>query len=210
MARKKVIDLNADSTFKFEKPGQELEGYYIGSKTVNSGMGPSKLHVLQTAEGSVGAWGSAQLDAKLAQIQAENPGAKVFIKYTKKIKVPKGMMKVFEVEYDDEDRIDVGGTQVNFRDASEPEAEEAEEGAEEQQEEEGAEAEAADEPAEEEQQEEEQEEEQPAPKQQAAKTPAPAAKKPATPPAATTQKPRTAAPSPEAQARAAALLNRKK
>lgn len=189
MARKKVIDLNADSTIKFGRQegalrkGSTFEGYYIGGKTVQSSMGPSQLHVFQTDEGNVGVWGSAQLNAKLQGLQ----GMKTFIKFVNEIKVPKGTMKVFEVEYDDEDTIDVASTQVNFQQGDEPESEEAEE-----------ETEAASE-----------EEEVPAEEEEEAPAPAPAPKK-ALPQASVTQKPKAAMPSAEAQARTAALLKGKK
>lgn len=117
MARKKVIDLNADTTIKFGKAegalrkGSTFEGYYVGSKEVDSGMGPSKLHIFQTDEGNVGVWGSAQLNAKLTNLN----GMHTWIKFVDEVRVPKGTMKVFEVEYDDEDTIEVGGTEINFR-----------------------------------------------------------------------------------------------
>jgi hypothetical protein len=187
MARKKVIDLNADSTVKFGRQegalpkGSTFEGYYVGSKTVQSSMGPSQLHVFQTDDGSVGVWGSAQLNQKLQGLQ----GMKTFIKFVNEIKVPKGRMKVFEVEYDDEDTIDVAGTQVNFRQAEEPESDD------------DAEFE-ADDAAEEEAEEEPEEEAKPAVQKKTA------------PQAFVAQKPRATTPSPEAQARTAALLKGKK
>lgn len=190
MARKKVIDLNADSTLKFEKPGQKFQGYYVGSKTVNSGMGPSQLHVFQTDEGNVGVWGSAQLNAKLAQCL----GYLTFITYLKKIKVPKGTMKTFEVEYDDEQKIDVAGTQVNFRQTEEPsESEEEIDNLEA-----SAEEESLEEEAEEEQVEEESEEE------------LPPAKTSSRPAAAGASRPRAAAASPQSQARVTSILNKRK
>ena len=60
MTIKKVLDLDADVTIKFGSKhkdalriGSTFEGYYIGCKTVQSGMGPSQLHVFQTSEGNV-------------------------------------------------------------------------------------------------------------------------------------------------------------
>jgi hypothetical protein len=188
MARKKVIDLNADTTIKFGDPrrqpgalpkGSTFEGYYVGSKEVTTSMGPSRLHVFQTDKGNVGVWGSAQLNAKLQGLQ----GMMTFIKFVNEIKVPKGTMKNFEVEYDDEQTIDVGGAEVNFRNAgSEPEAEEEDT--------------AAEEPAEDDAEE--------ATEDDAEEEPAPAPRR-APPAAAVTQKPRAAAPSAEQQARVQAL-----
>lgn len=104
MARKKVIDLNADTTVSFDKPGQGLDGYYIGAKSVTAKFGVSLLHHFQTESGTVGAWGSKQLDDKLATVQK---GCMTYVRYVKKISVPNGQMKVFDVEWDDELSIDV-------------------------------------------------------------------------------------------------------
>ncbi len=188
MARKKVIDLNADSTIKFGSKkgalpkGSEFAGYYVGSKEVTTRLGPSQLHVFQTSDGSVGVWGSAQLNAKLNGLK----GLMTFIKFTGEVSVPNGTMKVFEVEYDDEDTIDVGGTQVNFRDAQEPDSEEQAEEEEEQEEEQADEEEEAEE------------------EQAPAKRPPAAAR--SNPTASVTSKPKASMPSAEAQARTAALL----
>lgn len=111
MAIRKVVDLSAESTVSFEKPGQKVQGYYIGFKTVSTSFGPSKLHVLQGEGGTVGVWGSAQLDSKLGTVPK---GALTFITYLKKTKVPKGTLKNFDVEYDDEEMMDVGNTAVNL------------------------------------------------------------------------------------------------
>lgn len=182
MARKKVIDLDASSTFSFEKEGQVFEGFYIGFKTVTTSFGPSQLHVFQTEDGSVGVWGSAQLNAKLATIKK---GSMTYITYLEKVKVPKGSMKVFSVEFDDEISIDVGTTAINFQQTSEPEADQP-----------GAE-EPADVDPNEPDEPEEAEEILPPPPKVAAKAPAP---KPAV----------TSVISPEQKAKAQALLNKQR
>lgn len=183
MARKKVIDLNADTTVGFGnkpgqiKAGQTLEGFFLGSKSVSTKTGPSTLHVLQTEKGNLGLWGSANLNSKLAQIAV---GTMVFITYKKMIKVPKGTMKLFEVEYDDEQSIHAEEVDVNFSTASsEDEASEEYELVEESAEEIVEEVEEA---------------------------PAPRAAAPVSRAAA----PRASAPSAEARARAQALLGAKK
>ena len=122
MARKKVVELNADNCVGFGtnegqiRPGKTVDGYYLGARKVETGMGPSTLHFLQTESGNLGVWGSAQLNSKLAQIQT---GTRVFITYVKKIKAKLGMMKVFDVEYDDEDTIEVSNTAVSFNPGNE-------------------------------------------------------------------------------------------
>lgn len=112
MARKKVIDLNADTTIGFEKPGQTVSGYYVGAKPVKTKYGTSQLHHLQSDTGMIGVWGSQQLDSKLASIPK---GSMVYIKYLKKIQVKNGSMKTFDVEFDDEESIDVSNIEVNYQ-----------------------------------------------------------------------------------------------
>lgn len=124
MARKKVVSLDADTTFKFETKGQELSGYYMGAKPVNTEMGPSLLHIFQNAAGNVGVWSSAQLKASLTQCV----GMMTFITYKGKEKLSGGRtIKRFEVEYDDEDTIHVASAEADFRspgeDASDEEPE---------------------------------------------------------------------------------------
>jgi hypothetical protein len=112
MARKKVLDLNADSTIEWAKVGQQLNGYYLGFKTVTTDFGPSKLHVLVTDAGTVGCWGSAQLDSKLGTVAK---GTATFITFGGKTKIAGGKtMKNFDVEYDDDDKMEVSSTVVNF------------------------------------------------------------------------------------------------
>lgn len=117
MAIKRVLDLDADTVIKFGSRGEnalpkgsKFEGYYIGSKTVQSKLGPSTLHVFQTPQGNVGIWGSAQLNIKLSGLN----GFMTYIKFVKETPVPKGTMKVFDVQYDDENTIEVEGVTVNF------------------------------------------------------------------------------------------------
>lgn len=150
MARKKVVDLDAENAVGFGKeegqipPGHTLEGHYIGGRKVKTKFGMATLHVLQTESGNLGVWGSAQLDAKLGTVP---PGSMVFITYVKKIKVTNGTMKVFEVEYDDEDRVEASAVQVNFQDSSEGEEDAEEESSEAEDVEEEAEEESKPEPA---------------------------------------------------------------
>lgn len=120
MAIRKVIDLNADTTVTFDKPGQKLQGYYIGFKTVTTSFGPSKLHIFQGENGTVGAWGCSNLDAKLTPSAHGHPGFKLgmmaYITYTTASKLLKGRRtpKVFDVEFDDEDIIDVSNVAVSL------------------------------------------------------------------------------------------------
>lgn len=128
MAMKKVSDLNAETTFKFEKPGQTFEGYYLGSKKVNTNMGQSTLQIFQTDKGNVGVWGSADIDRKLSAVPV---GSYTEIAYLKKTKLDGGRtMKKFDVGYDDENTIEVSSAPINTspgsRDESEDDAEDQE------------------------------------------------------------------------------------
>lgn len=128
MARKKVLDLDADSTIKFEKKGQQFEGYYIGSKKVKSDYGMSSLHVFQCDDGNIGMWGSSKLDAKLANVPL---GHMTYVTYEGKVKIPGGKtMHKYDVDFDDELSIDVAGIQVNFQQSEEPSEDESGDGAE--------------------------------------------------------------------------------
>lgn len=121
MTRKKVIDLDADQTLKFTEKGQTFEGHYIGNREVKTDFGASKLHVFKTAEGNQGLWGSAKMDSKLATVPA---GCMTFITYGGKVKIPGGKtMHKYEVEYDDEDTIDVSSTEINLSSGEEEQEE---------------------------------------------------------------------------------------
>lgn len=117
MAIRSVIDLQADQTIKMEKVGQKAQGYYIGFKTVTTGFGPSKLHVFSGEGGTLGIWGGAQLDAKLATVPK---GALTFVTFTTAsvIKNGKRTPKGYEVKFDDEEIIDTSNIAVNV--SSEP------------------------------------------------------------------------------------------
>lgn len=117
MALRKIVDLNAESTVAMDEVGQNLSGYYLGFKTVQGGFGPSKLHVFQGEGGTVGAWGGAQLDAKLATVPK---GFLTFVTLNalSVIKNKKRTPKGYDVEFDDEQSIDVSNVAVNL--SSEP------------------------------------------------------------------------------------------
>lgn len=136
MARKRVLDIDVDTTVKFEEKGQELSGYYCGFKQITTDYGPAKLHAFQTAEGSVGIYGSAKLDSSLGKVPV---GTMTFVIYGGKVKIDGGKtMHKYEVEIDDEDQLDtLVGASVNFTPpgneaADEEEGADAEESADEQ------------------------------------------------------------------------------
>lgn len=116
MAFKKVENLETDKTVQLggkNEKGQanptQLEGYYLGYKEVDGEFGPSRLHIFQTAEGNVGIWGKTRLNAKLTNNLL---GFMLLVTFTGMIAPKKKGRKPsygYEVQYDDENVIDVSG-----------------------------------------------------------------------------------------------------
>lgn len=118
MAFKKVLSLDTDTrtalggTRKDEK-GRVVknpttaEGYYLGSKdepSKKSKTGFSKVHVLQTDQGTLGVYGKTDLDRKM---RAVTPGHMTRITYTGMKETQNNPMYVYLVESDAENTIDV-------------------------------------------------------------------------------------------------------
>lgn len=79
MAFEEVSDLSTDQTISLggsnrktgKKNPTEVEGYYLGSRTVpddKKKSGVSYIHVFETARGSVGVWGKTDLDRKILTV----------------------------------------------------------------------------------------------------------------------------------------------
>jgi hypothetical protein len=134
MGFKEVASLDTDTTIalggtnkKTGKPNPvQVEGYFIGSKTVESKMskdGFAKLHILQTSKGNVGVWGKTDLDRKMLQV---TPGAMIRITQNGRLELPGKMpMYKFKVEVDSENTIEVSAPaeQQEEQGYSEPNAE---------------------------------------------------------------------------------------
>lgn len=111
MAFKEVSSLDADVTValgKKDKSGKpypkQAEGYYLGSRTVKGQRGDSTLHILQTAKGNLGVWGTTDLNRKLGSAV---PGVMVRITSTGTKPTPKGDMYTYKVEADTDNTIEV-------------------------------------------------------------------------------------------------------
>ena len=112
MAYQEVQSLDADvcvalgkTDKKTGKPyPKQAEGYYLGNREVESARGDSKLHILQTAKGNLGVWGTTDLNRKLLQVTA---GVMVRITSTGTKPTPKGDMYTYKVESDPSNSIDV-------------------------------------------------------------------------------------------------------
>lgn len=112
MAFQVVASLDADVTValgkKDKKTGKpypkQAEGYFLGSRTVESKRGENKLHFLQTAEGNLGIWGTTDLNRKLSQVPA---GTMVRITSAGTKPTPNGDMYMYKVETDADNTIEV-------------------------------------------------------------------------------------------------------
>ena len=56
---------STDRTMALINKGDKIEGFYLGSKDVDSDYGVAKLHIFQTQEERVGIWGKTYLDTLL-------------------------------------------------------------------------------------------------------------------------------------------------
>ena len=99
MARKKIVSLEADNIFKFEAPGHEFQGYYLGAKTFEKEGDTVVLQVFKTDTGNTGIFGSKQLNDDLPKV---TPGSMTYITFQGQVKAGKGKKNVYEIEMDDE------------------------------------------------------------------------------------------------------------
>lgn len=117
MAFKEVASLDTDKTVALggidKRTGKanptKLEGFYLGTKQVNSPLsktGLSAVHIFQTAAGNIGVWGKTDLDRKMA---VATVGAMTRVTQTGKQQIPgKNPMYKFKVEIDADNTIEVG------------------------------------------------------------------------------------------------------
>lgn len=143
MAFKELADLDCDSTTALggvnkktnKKNPTSAEGYYIGSKQVDSPKsktGKAWLHIFQTAEGKLGVWGKTDLDRKVLSV---SPGTMTRITFTGMQQTKNNPMYKFQVAVDDENTIEVNlaspapptevedtGYQASSNDGYEPES----------------------------------------------------------------------------------------
>lgn len=112
MAFKEVSSLDAEVTIaigkKDKKTGKaypkQAEGYYLGSRQVESKRGNSFIHFLQTENGNLGVWGTTDLNRKLG---AAPLGSMVRVTSTGTKPTPNGDMYTYKVEVDADNTIEV-------------------------------------------------------------------------------------------------------
>lgn len=112
MAFKKKANLDVETVFKLggvDKNGKpqpkQIEGFYVGSRTTETEMGPSTIHVFQTSKGQQGIWGSKTLNTTLS---ANDVGYMIRVTYTGKKKLSKGKTQhTYDIEIDEEQQSTV-------------------------------------------------------------------------------------------------------
>lgn len=83
----------------------QVEGYFLGSKTVAGGkFGDSVLHILKTPDGNLGVWGKTNLNQKLLSV---TPGTMVRITQSGMVPTKNGDMYKYKVEVDTDNTIEV-------------------------------------------------------------------------------------------------------
>jgi hypothetical protein len=123
MAFQEVNSLDADVTIALGKVDKttgkpfpkEIEGYYLGSRSVANKRGDSKLHFFQTAKGNVGVWGTTDLDRKLGQVTV---GSMTRATSTGTKPTPNGDMYTYRVEVDKDNSIQVQNSSTEENTAS--------------------------------------------------------------------------------------------
>ena len=127
MAKQKAVRAGNTSGFKFEKAGDTLSGYYIGTteEMINGSL--AKKHVFKTATGLVSVLGQADMYKQLVGNDCLN--LNVDITFTGQVLKLKGgkTMKLYDVEFDPDDQYDAGasGGHEDYADESEPGEEES-------------------------------------------------------------------------------------
>ena len=123
MAFQEVSSLDADETIalgkKDKKTGKpypkQVEGYYLGTRTVENKRGESKLHFLRTSKGNLGIWGTTDLNRKLGGVVS---GTMVRITSTGTRPTPNGDMYTYLVEQDKENTIPVNLSTNDYQNSS--------------------------------------------------------------------------------------------
>lgn len=115
MSYKTKFNGTADTAIQLGGKGNptSIEGYFLGSKdTPDSGYGPGKLHIFQTAEGNIGVWGKTNSNRLLTK---DHVGQMVMLTFTGMGPKSKGKNPAYqyELKYDEENTIDTTGVELN-------------------------------------------------------------------------------------------------
>lgn len=121
MAYKELASLEADQTIslggtnsKTGKPNPtQVEGYYLGSKEVESPKsksGKAYLYYFKTAKGTTAVWGKTNMDRKMA---SANIGEMTLVIQNGTQKTTNGTMYLYSVQQDDSNTISVSVPKLN-------------------------------------------------------------------------------------------------
>lgn len=113
MAYEEVVDLDCDTVIKLggtdKKTGKknptEIEGYYLGARTVpnkKSKTGKGLIHVFKTPSGNTGVWGTTHLDRSLSQVIA---GVMTLVTFKGMKETPNNPMYYYGVKFDNSNRL---------------------------------------------------------------------------------------------------------
>lgn len=112
MAYETLFDASNATPVKFEKQGDSVEGYFMGSADHTGDYGPTKKHIFKTEQGAVVIFGQRNL---MQQLPTAKVGWKTLITYTgDKPSAKKGFhaMKLFVIKQDPKDTIEVAGVDL--------------------------------------------------------------------------------------------------
>lgn len=118
MAYETKFDGSTDSTIKIgaDNNPTTLEGYFLGTKTIPSqtkGFKDSSLHIFQTPDGVIGAWGTTYLDRLLTE---DLKGMKCLVEFTGMIAPKKRGQRPaygYKVQFDRGDMISIDHVNLN-------------------------------------------------------------------------------------------------
>lgn len=103
MALKNKADFGNTEQFKFEKKGTKLDGYYKGTTDIVIEGRDVKKHVFNTSKGLVSVLGQTHLTQLLQDIPLNCRVVATYVD-TKVIKKGFNPMKMFELQYDEEEK----------------------------------------------------------------------------------------------------------
>lgn len=112
MAFKTLTDLSADQMIKLggsdrktgKKNPTQIEGYFLGSRAVETSKGAATIHVFQTPKGSVGVWGKTDMNNQLGRVPS---GAMTRVSFTGMVATKNGEMYKYKTEVDADNTIEV-------------------------------------------------------------------------------------------------------
>lgn len=119
MAFRRKQDIGSGEIFSFEKVGQKITGYYLGTFDHEGNYGPTKKHVFKTEKGIKVVFGQTHLTQLL---EGEEKGKLVQVTYVSDKKMKKGNpMKMYTLDIDDEQALDPNEIPDSVEEAVEPE-----------------------------------------------------------------------------------------